>query len=440
MAVVDGLCWYFSLDSLDIGSFGVFGSGHSVSLTEYDVPKEGLPIILVDTCPDFAHGLYGKNVSEANSYCDNTSSVDNMLKDIEQYPKILEERRTKLNSFPRSVVQSVTDKNCRNFEIDSQEYNACGTKFEISGILRQCGVDFGNLIHGTAVTSVMVSEDKSFTKISFNNDTCKITENGAVRVKGIAPGASIDHFYTKDRNTQTVEGALNSAVNKLGKTNDDVIPPVMKKRPLNIVNISRGGDLDKLSDPFKKLCDDNSNFLVFLAAGNDGRDLSEKYKKVRIEKSKIPCFILVAATNVYNDKNVSDGRVDLANFSNFSKQYVDIAAPGVNINLAAFHNKGLIGEGTSYASPLVASTALLVFECDPSASTMDRVKSTILDSADTSQIFMDKVDNGRFLNIKKSLKKSCYSAIDLITHDVQKNVTVVTNSKKSEENEKKEDL
>ncbi|MEI7780426.1 MAG: S8 family serine peptidase [Planctomycetota bacterium] len=122
----------------------------------------------------------------------------------------------------------------------------------------------------------------------------------------------------------------------------------------------------------------------------------------------IPGLIAVAA---------SDQADNLANFSNYGRTSVDLAAPGVGIlstrssqSTAVFtpykgDNKYTVNSGTSFAAPLVAGTAGLLKSLKISASP-EQVKSAILSGVDKVAGLSGKVLTGGRLNVK--------NAVDLI--------------------------
>jgi len=119
----------------------------------------------------------------------------------------------------------------------------------------------------------------------------------------------------------------------------------------------------------------NQGVVIVAAAGNAGT-------QAKIYPGAYPNVIAVAAT---------DNRDAKASFSSYGANWVDVAAPGVNV-YSTFPNHPFvlgtqngrstgydIASGTSMASPIVAATAALAWSLDPAAantSIREKVEST----------------------------------------------------------------
>jgi len=125
--------------------------------------------------------------------------------------------------------------------------------------------------------------------------------------------------------------------------------------------------------------------VVFVAAaGNNGsnNDLMPHYPS----SYEVPNIIAVAATD-YND--------ELALFSNYGLNSVDLGAPGVLILSTVLDNNYTYKSGTSMATPYVAGVAALLATEDPGL-TNEEIKAGILNSVDLLPSLMGKtVSEGR---------------------------------------------
>lgn len=119
-------------------------------------------------------------------------------------------------------------------------------------------------------------------------------------------------------------------------------------------NVAKGLAVKKIIDAGK---------IIFAAAGNQG-GTAKRWPAAR------PEVIAVGATNA------SDGR---ASFSN-SGTWVNIAAPGTGIGTTVIGGGTTVTNGTSYATPIAAGTAALVWSKKPSL-TAAQVKSALERSA-----------------------------------------------------------
>lgn len=126
-----------------------------------------------------------------------------------------------------------------------------------------------------------------------------------------------------------------------------------------IINISLG----KPVSPEKKFVDDAVEYaaqhgvLIVHAAGNDGEDLSKSPfypHPVLLNGRRANNFLEVGASGDKLLGNIA------APFSNYSKDVVDIFAPGMQIYNSAANNLYESADGTSVASPVAAGVAALL--------------------------------------------------------------------------------
>lgn len=170
-----------------------------------------------------------------------------------------------------------------------------------------------------------------------------------------------------------------------------------------LMNCSWGGsgriapndDQDFLMAAFQEAAD--ADILTIAAAGNSA--LSTRFSEFYPANYsvKIPQVVSVAATN-----NVDQ----LADFSNFGEDYVQIAAPGVLIYSTLPGDRYEAWSGTSMAAPHVAGAAALVWSQNPEMTALD-VRNRLIDTADILPQFSGLVgSNGRGgrLNIARAVK------------------------------------
>jgi subtilisin family serine protease len=130
-------------------------------------------------------------------------------------------------------------------------------------------------------------------------------------------------------------------------------------------------------------------------------------------------FVVAAAGNSKQDNDINptfpaaspgnnvlavaavDSQGNLASFSNFGAESVDIAAPGVSI--WSLYLKDIVRmSGTSMATPFVAGSLALLIEQAPYASLVD-VRSALLDGASQFDTLRGAVVGAGFLNIPAAL-------------------------------------
>lgn len=139
-------------------------------------------------------------------------------------------------------------------------------------------------------------------------------------------------------------------------------------RGAKVINVSYSGAESMAITEAAKYAKDRGSLLVF-AAGNENRDIS------RFPDD--PNFLIVGAT---------DRRDRRSNFSNFGTA-VDIVAPGTQVlttTLTTFGNRNRYApiSGTSFASPIVAAAATLIYSVNQNFSNrevQDILTSTTVD-------------------------------------------------------------
>lgn len=149
--------------------------------------------------------------------------------------------------------------------------------------------------------------------------------------------------------------------------------------------------------------------LFMAAAGNAGWDnavFSQFPANLELDN-----IISVAATTRLDE---------LANFSNYGKTIVDIAAPGAEIVSTVPNNKYAKYSGTSMATPFVTGAAALLWSENPELPHW-RVKEILLETADRLASLENKIVTGARLNVFQALLETQSSVIvepDTITFPV----------------------
>lgn len=131
--------------------------------------------------------------------------------------------------------------------------------------------------------------------------------------------------------------------------------------------------------------------LFVFAAGNDGTN--NDHYPTSPANIDAPNVITVAATL---------GRNELASFSNYGKNRVHVAAPGVGIESTVPGNQYLKVSGTSQAAPYVAGVAAAVKDANPELSPTE-IKKIILQSVDHRSFLKDKVETAGLINSKRAV-------------------------------------
>lgn len=136
-----------------------------------------------------------------------------------------------------------------------------------------------------------------------------------------------------------------------------------------IINMSFG----KQVSPYKNFVDDAIRYaelkgvLLVHSAGNEAEDISKTVfypSAIYLDGKKASNIIIVGASATDN----TDGDLT-ASFSNYSKEYVDIFAPGVKIYSTSINNTYESVDGTSFAGPVVSGVAALLKSYFPKLTT-----------------------------------------------------------------------
>ncbi|MBU6412914.1 MAG: S8 family serine peptidase [Planctomycetes bacterium] len=137
----------------------------------------------------------------------------------------------------------------------------------------------------------------------------------------------------------------------------------------------------------------DSGGIFVAAAGNDGAD-NDSTTRAYPASYNLPGIISVAAT---------DNQDQLAGFSNYGVQNVDLAAPGVNVRTTAINSSYTYISGTSFASPMVAGAVAILKTVKPTASAFD-IRQVLIDSSDQLPALQNRVTSGGRINLARAIE------------------------------------
>ena len=193
---------------------------------------------------------------------------------------------------------------------------------------------------------------------------------------------------------------------------------MMRQRGINIrvTNNSYGGcdeacGYDKATREAIDSMGDAGILNVF-AAGNAGNDIDSAPFYPASYTS--PSIISVAASNQ------SDTR---AGFSNWGKNSVDLAAPGVSIQSTWYSGNSSYTalSGTSMATPHVTGAAALLAAYKPELSAAS-LKASLLNNVDLLPVWTNLVLSGGRLNVLKALNNSVNCTLELGASEIKLNL------------------
>lgn len=146
-----------------------------------------------------------------------------------------------------------------------------------------------------------------------------------------------------------------------------------------IINMSFG----KAFSPNKQMVDEavkyaeSKGVLLVHGAGNDAQDVDAVPNfpnKFLTDGHQASNWLNVGASTYKKDKTLP------AVFSNYGQQHVDLFAPGVDVISLTTQNRYQMADGTSFACPMVAGVAALVWSYYPDLTTQ-QVKEILMKSA-----------------------------------------------------------
>ena len=234
--------------------------------------------------------------------------------------------------------------------------------------------------------------------------TIAAVPNNGIGVVGVCPGCRVMALKAGD-----AEGTLR---------NSDIIRAITYaiRKDADIINGSFGGGTwsQALRDAFERA--GNNGILAVLAAGNESMDNDMALQNPFTGQAS-PAYpashrlanILSVAAATHKDQmaffTACDGRPFIRNrcfFSNWGRESVDVAAPGVDILSTVPNDAYDFFAGTSMATPHVAGAAGLVLSRHPNYNAVE-LKNAIMNSADTPSslneiwpVFLRTSPNGKF--------------------------------------------
>ncbi|BAY12514.1 S8 family serine peptidase [Calothrix sp. NIES-2098] len=206
--------------------------------------------------------------------------------------------------------------------------------------------------------------------------------NNGLGVIGVSPNVSI--MATKHFRASDPEGYLWDVPKGIYYAVDN---------GAKIINLSFGSSAfdqaqyDALNYAYSK------GVLVIAAAGNSNRNIdTEPHYPASYD---LPNIISVTATD-QNDQ--------LAYFSNYGANSVDLAAPGVDIYSTFPNNQYAKWNGTSMAVPFVSGAAALLLAANPNLGVLD-LRYALLSTVDKVNSLQGKINTGGRLNVLNAYQK-----------------------------------
>lgn len=165
----------------------------------------------------------------------------------------------------------------------------------------------------------------------------------------------------------------------------------------DICNISL--NTDSSSELLEKTIKESPMLFVVSAGNSQGR--KRNIEKHPVYPASYQSDHLIAVANIKRN-----GR--LAANSNYGKQSVDIAAPGVDIYGLDVEEGYSYSSGTSLSTPVVSGAAALIYASDENMDAKT-CRSRILESAKKFPTLKDEIHNGNVLDCQKLLQRCLLS-------------------------------
>ena len=280
-------------------------------------------------------------------------------------------------------------------------------------------------LHGTAIAGIILGREGVY---------------GSIKICGVDLSSNIKIFsYDAFRNSELISLFENS----LDKENiEDTDISHFSKNGKKIWNSYKRNTLISSASLVQELLSEkewhdiadvqcrNSKTILVAAAGNDGVNLDDhknKYYPANLRiKSSCHDFVIRVGSIEYDSKNIPQK----ADHSNYGSA-VDIMAPGKDISVIQPYSRATIGDGTSYAAPIVTATIEMMLKCKPNA-TVKAVKEALFKSANTYDHLLNFVKDGRVLNVEK--------AVDSFCKPIPKKKGEMNNTKNNNKEKKNEEL
>src|SRR3989338_3419962 len=293
-----------------------------------------------------------------------------------------------LNDIVVGVVDTGADRNHPEFEgVD------LGT---LKGVLRDYDEDPDG--HGTGVVGIIGAnnwiEGHSYREPEMNGVLSGVTGiTGKYRFEvwpGLNHGMSLINAISNSIKKGSKVVNLSLTLRKCSTL------PIEKKL---FYSCASDNDFESWSGIFTELFSKHQNNILFvIGAGNEGVDSS----------NNTPANILLYNTIVVASSDLNDNRSKwfIGGLSESNYGNISIAAPGSDVYIPKSGGGYKLGNGTSFAAPMVSGVAAMLFALDPNVAnenklTPRKVKNIIVTTGDN--ITTDKPISGKRLNAEKAV-------------------------------------
>ncbi len=242
-------------------------------------------------------------------------------------------------------------------------------------------------------------EESPSEEMTFEKFRADILNEARLQVESSAHEVTAIGFHKVDVANQSYGMGFSQIAEAIRGSYVEIFGTDIARNDLINLTLEFFGEMEKNSMLVNKA---NAHTLLVIAAGNDAMD-NDKYGAFPTNLN-IPNKISVAATNGYKE---------LAEFSNFGKTKVDVAAPGVGIISTSVNQDMMPMSGTSQAAPFVTNVAARIKDINPKLSAVE-IKQIIMETVDKKTWLKEKVLSEGVVNLNRALKAAEYSTFNSV--------------------------
>jgi subtilisin family serine protease len=281
-------------------------------------------------------------------------------------------------------------------------------KYELSPKWRKELNIVGTYLHGTHVAGLVVQSSvpphvKLITcpVIGVPDERIRLSE--ILNSKDFLAGFAADSIKKTDAISRALKEARVKVVNMSIGSNSETLLKKMRKQSSFFARIFLSGKMKEMAEGMAKigksedqrLFNENPQTVFVLAAGNEQMNLSTKGMATNnTATAKAKNLVVVGAI---------DSKGNLAKFSNYGSDYVDVAALGVSVQSAKVNGGKIYLSGTSMATPVVSNKLADIAYENPELSAEEIIQELLTKQTHSSGVLEGKVAGGRFLPVDEKL-------------------------------------
>ncbi|MBT3982582.1 MAG: S8 family serine peptidase [Bacteriovoracaceae bacterium] len=322
-------------------------------------------------------------------------------------------RRELIGQFGEETVHKYMDLRAKEVDglltrSDSSFLSQARASYRLMGLVN----NYGQFAHGTHVAGIALKDNKkskvmgikllksSFSQTLSSSLTMALNESDDITISSVLVSNILSQSksmievgkYLNSKKVEVANGSFGLSIFQASKLVQASFVNMLGRYPSQEELVEYSFKfMYTMLDEHKKMVESSPDTLFVFAAGNDGQNNDVfPVAPANIQQANV---ISVAAT--YGDTKLAD-------FSNFGKKFVDVAAPGVNIASTVPGYNGVKMSGTSQAAPLVSNLALRIKEVNKALGPAE-IKKIIMETVDKKSWLAEKVKSGGLINTKRAV-------------------------------------